>query len=388
MALWQAPGFEAGPAIERRALHKVAGSPHIGAKASVQRPPSGEAEARAGKRMISPGACLRFGFGLVLAAAVACGSGRAGAADIAGSKDHPLVGRYDGAEIVGYAASDYDEAKVLDAPFAPVDTETRTGAGFTTLEGKTFLIYYALPAGRSTLEVLRNYQAALKAKGFGVLFSCAAADGSCFASKAPDAAYFLGSSIGDPLTLPRLADDYVHNWFEQNARYVLARLDRPEGAVYAAIWLGESGRGSVAVVRVVETAQMEADKIVFVDAGEMQQAIESDGRISLYGILFDFDKDVLRPESKPTLDEIARLMASNTKLNLQIVGHTDNQGSTDYNMDLSRRRAAAVVAALTRDYGVGVERLTAEGAGSSAPVASNDDEQGRAKNRRVGLVSR
>ena len=338
--------------------------------------------------MISPGACLRFGFGLVLAAAVACGSGRAGAADIAGSKDHPLVGRYDGAEIVGYAASDYDEAKVLDAPFAPVDTETRTGAGFTTLEGKTFLIYYALPAGRSTLEVLRNYQAALKAKGFGVLFSCAAADGSCFASKAPDAAYFLGSSIGDPLTLPRLADDYVHNWFEQNARYVLARLDRPEGAVYAAIWLGESGRGSVAVVRVVETAQMEADKIVFVDAGEMQQAIESDGRISLYGILFDFDKDVLRPESKPTLDEIARLMASNTKLNLQIVGHTDNQGSTDYNMDLSRRRAAAVVAALTRDYGVGVERLTAEGAGSSAPVASNDDEQGRAKNRRVGLVSR
>lgn len=338
--------------------------------------------------MISPGACWHLGIGLLMAVAMTFGADRAFAADVEGGKDHPLVGRYDGAEIVGYSASDYDEATVLDGPFDPVDADTRSGSGFATLEGKTFLIYYSLPAGRSTLEVLRNYQAALKAKGFNVVFVCAAGDGTCFASKSSDAAYFVGSSIGDPLTLPRLADDYVHNWFEKNARYMLARLDRPEGAVYAAIWLGESGSGSVAVVRVVETAQMETDKIVFVDASAMEQAIDSAGKVDLYGIQFDFDKDVLRPESKPTLDEIAKLMATNPQLNLQVVGHTDNQGSSDYNMDLSRRRAANVAAALINDYGVGSGRLSWEGAGFSKPIASNDDEAGRAKNRRVELVSR
>lgn len=329
--------------------------------------------------------------GILLTIAIACGAwsaGPASAADIEGSKDHPLIGRYEGSEIVGYQVSEYDEAKITVGPFAPVDASSRTGEGFRVIEGRTFLIYYMLPAGRSTLEVLHNYQAALQAKGFNVLFACAASDGRCFAGSAPDAAYFLGSSIGDPLSLPRLADDYVHNWFEREGRYMLARLDRPEGAVYAAIWLGESNRGSVAVVRAVETTAMDTEKIVFTDAGQMEDALNQTGRISLPEILFDLDKDTLRPESQPVLDEIAKMLAKNPQFNLLIVGHTDNQGSYDYNMDLSRRRAASVVAALIQDYAVGEGRLSSEGAGFTAPVASNDDEQGRAQNRRVELVAR
>jgi outer membrane protein OmpA-like peptidoglycan-associated protein len=309
------------------------------------------------------------------------------AGDIPGSSDHPSVGRYEGSEIVGYRTSDFDETQIIDGPFDPVDAAGRAGAGFKTVEGRVILIYYRLPEGRSTLEVLRNYQASLKAKGFAIPFTCGTADGSCFVSRQPDAGYHLGTAVGDPLALPKLADDYVHNWFEQGGRYLLARLDRPEGALLAALYFGQSAGGNVAVVRVVETTGMETGKIAFVTASEMQQAIADTGRVTLYGILFDFDKDTVKSESAPTLDEIATLLTDQPDLKLKIVGHTDNQGSAAYNMDLSLRRAANVAAALVHDYGIASDRLSWEGAGLTQPVASNDTEDGRAANRRVELVA-
>src|SRR4051812_27707058 len=86
------------------------------------------------------------------------------AADIERSSDHPLVGRYEGSEIVGYTVTQYDDVNLVEGPFSP--TSTSGGTGFKTVEGKITLIYYTLPAGRSTLEVMRNYQDSLKAKGF------------------------------------------------------------------------------------------------------------------------------------------------------------------------------------------------------------------------------
>ena len=314
-------------------------------------------------------------------------AGTAYAADVDGSSDHPLVGRYEGSEIVGYRVTEFDEAKLIDGPFDPVNAETRTGSGFNTVEGRVVLIYYKLPEGRSTLEVLRNFEEGLKTNGFSVLFTCATSDGSCFKSGQPDAGYYLGAAVGDPLALPKLADDYVQNSFGQGGRYLLARLDRPEGAVYAGLYLGESANGNVAVVRVVETKEMETGKIVFLDASEMEKAIGDTGKVALYGILFDFDKDTLKPKSTPTLDEIAKLMTEKPELKLKIVGHTDDQGTAEYNMNLSERRAANVAAALIEGYGVDAERLSSEGAGLTQPVAPNDTEEGRAKNRRVELVA-
>jgi outer membrane protein OmpA-like peptidoglycan-associated protein len=311
----------------------------------------------------------------------------ASGADVPGSGDHPLVGRYQGAEIVGYSVKEYDETTVIDGAFAAEHAMDRTGNGFRTVEGKIFLIYYKLPQGRSSLEVLRNYQDSLKAKGFTIMFACATGDGTCFETHQPDVGYQLGYAIGDPNALPKLDDDYPHNWFAQQGRYLLARLDRPEGAVYVAIYLGETDNGNVAVVKVVETKEMESDKIQFVNASQMEQAIADTGKVALYGILFDFDKDVVKPESKPTLDEIAKLLQAKPNMKLKIVGHTDNQGTADYNLDLSRRRAANVVAALIAVYGIAPDRLTSEGAGLSQPIASNDTEEGRAKNRRVELIA-
>lgn len=322
---------------------------------------------------------------LVLMWGLALGAARA--ADIAGSSDHPLVGRYEGSGIVAYNVKEYDETQIIEGAFAPEHAADRSGNGFRTIEGKIFLIYYKLPQGRSSLEVLRNYQDSLKAKGFTIMFACATGDGTCFESRQQDAAYYLGNAIGDPLNLPKLDDDYVHNWFEQQGRYLLARLDRPEGAVYVSLYLGESARGNVAVVRVVETKEMETNKIVFLNASQMEQAIADSGKVALYGILFDFDKDVVKPESKPTLDEIAKLLQAKPDMKLKIVGHTDNKGTAEYNLDLSTRRAANVVAALTSVYGIAPDRLTSEGAGLTQPIASNDTEEGRAKNRRVELIA-
>jgi len=305
------------------------------------------------------------------------------AADIAGSSDHPLVGRYSGSEIVGYAVSEYDETNLVEGPFSP--TSTNGGTGFKTVEGRITLIYYTLPQGRSTLEILRNYEEGLKSKGFSTAFTCATKNGSCFETGQPEGGYLLGQAVGDPLTIPKLADDYVHNWFQEGGRYLLARLERPQGVVYAALYLGESSSGNVAVVRVVETKEMETGKVDFPDASQMQQALADAGKIALYGIFFDLDKDSLKPESKPTLDEVAKLLTAKPDLKLKVVGHTDNQGGADHNLDLSRRRAASVVTALVSQYGIAADRLAAEGAGMTQPVASNDTEEGRAKNRRVEL---
>ena len=106
----------------------------------------------------------------------------------------------------------------------------------------------------------------------------------------------------------------------------------------------------------------------------------------LYNILFDFDKADIKPESRPQLDEIAKLLQASPTLRLHVVGHTDNQGQLAYNMDLSRRRAQAVVQALMQGNGIAAARLIGHGVGPIAPVAPNADEAGRARNRRTELV--
>lgn len=139
------------------------------------------------------------------------------------------------------------------------------------------------------------------------------------------------------------------------------------------------------MVDIIEAKDREK-KMVTVDAGAMAKSIDATGRVALYGIYFDFNKADLKPESDSTLTEIAALMKQNGGLKLLVVGHTDNVGSFPFNMDLSQRRAAAVVAALTARFSVVKERLTPVGVSFASPVATNKTEEGRAKNRRVELV--
>ena len=110
------------------------------------------------------------------------------------------------------------------------------------------------------------------------------------------------------------------------------------------------------------------------------------GKAVVYGVYFDFNKTDITPESTATLTEITKLLQQDLKLRLYVVGHTDNVGGFDYNMDLSQRRAEAVVKELAARYQVDGSRLKALGVGPAAPVTSNETEEGRARNRRVELV--
>lgn len=119
-------------------------------------------------------------------------------------------------------------------------------------------------------------------------------------------------------------------------------------------------------------------------AAEMKKELETKGSVAVYGINFDFDKATLKPGSEKVLLEIVKLLKSSPDLKVEVQGHTDNVGGKDYNLKLSQARAETVKSFLVL-HGIEADRLIPKGYGMDQPVASNDSEEGRAKNRRVEL---
>jgi outer membrane protein OmpA-like peptidoglycan-associated protein len=117
---------------------------------------------------------------------------------------------------------------------------------------------------------------------------------------------------------------------------------------------------------------------------DLAERLESEGKVDLYGIYFDTDKATLRGESEATLNQVLALLKTKPELRIEIGGHTDSQASDAYNLDLSKRRAQAVMKWLV-DREIAAARLTAEGFGESRPVADNETAAGRALNRRVEI---
>jgi outer membrane protein OmpA-like peptidoglycan-associated protein len=123
--------------------------------------------------------------------------------------------------------------------------------------------------------------------------------------------------------------------------------------------------------------------------GGVQEQMTSEllefGRVRLYGINFDFDSDIIRDESKPTLDKIVAMLKSEQAMQLIIEGHTDSDGSADHNQILSQQRAESVKLYLV-SAGISPSRLFTKGYGESITVAPNTTATGKAQNRRVELV--
>jgi outer membrane protein OmpA-like peptidoglycan-associated protein len=118
----------------------------------------------------------------------------------------------------------------------------------------------------------------------------------------------------------------------------------------------------------------------------VEKQLTEQKRAVTYGIYFDFNKDTIKPESEPVLKQIVQAMTDNPTWKLTVEGHTDNIGGDAYNLDLSKRRAAAVKQALVTRYHIAADRLSTNGFGSSSPVDTNDTLEGRARNRRVELT--
>lgn len=181
--------------------------------------------------------------------------------------------------------------------------------------------------------------------------------------------------------------------WSRDARYGVLKLSHANGtpfvslclAIHAGEALGALHGRAVILLEVVDSTPMEGGMIE-VDAAAMARGLAETGRVAIYGILFDFDSDVIKAGSEGTLAEIAKLMGQQRGLKLSVVGHTDNVGGQDYNRGLSERRATKVVRHLVARYGVDPGLLTPVGMGALAPLASNETEVGRAKNRRVELV--
>jgi OmpA-OmpF porin, OOP family len=268
---------------------------------------------------------------------------------------HPMIPPYPGSTAGPPAKSvDFDE---FDIPTGP--TKDRKFTAIAHVEGKMTSFYYGRPKDRSQLEIFRNYESALKAAGFEVLFAC------------------TGPECGAQINHPPLG--YIPSGAE--GRYLAAKLARPEGDVYVAMHVQPLDTRFV----VVETKPM-ATGLVKISADALTKDINSTGHVAVYEILFDTGRADLKPESGAALAEIARMLAQSPKVTLHVVGHTDNVGALAQNLDLSKRRAEAVVTALATTHKVAATRLRADGVGPLAPVASNDSDAGRAKNRRVELV--
>jgi OmpA-OmpF porin, OOP family len=136
-------------------------------------------------------------------------------------------------------------------------------------------------------------------------------------------------------------------------------------------------------LHIVERQQMKQD--VVADAAAFQSGLKENGHVEVPGIFFDFGKSEIKPESEAALNEVVKLLQGNPAWKVWVVGHTDNVGSVGSNLMLSGARSTAVVKALTQK-GIDAKRMAPHGAGPFAPVASNDSEEGRARNRRVELV--
>ena len=169
--------------------------------------------------------------------------------------------------------------------------------------------------------------------------------------------------------------------FNRSATRMVFRLTQPDGGV---IWCRLDARsGGAYELEIIDEAGL--DLSVEFDADALLEALNRDGRIAIYGILFDVDRATLRPGSGAVLDTIASIMDAGPGLRIEVQGHTDSTGTADRNRVLSQERAGAVVAAL-RLYGVDADRLSARGFGPDQSIGDNSTEEDRQQNRRVELV--
>jgi len=327
-------------------------------------------------------------------------------ADMPGARDLSWLKRFDGSFIVGYERKAYDEYSFPSGPLTPVDDPEAVDARNNSLhefkpnlalEGARTRIVYVLPAGRSPLEALRGYEQELKAQGAQKRYECAvevcggdperSSDGGGSKqsvamklwpnSRVTDEAFSNGSCA----QTMQIADQRFASFEIPEKAYALVHTFIGKDTLYCKAFNGRV----VAIIDVLELKARE-EKMVSVSAADMSAAITNTGRVALYGILFDTASSVIKPESKAALDEVAKLMTQNAALKLHVVGHTDSQGGLESNFALSKSRAQAVSTALTSQYAIDAARLTANGVSYLAPVASNADDAGRAKNRRVELV--
>lgn len=336
--------------------------------------------------------------------------GQIPAADMGSVREPQGFQRYAGSIIAGGSFAAFDEQVVVTGPLVrvPDRSDKRNNALFLprearTAEGRRTRLVYLIPQGRSPLEVIRGYQQLVRDAGGSALYECA--DSDCGGETRYGALAGGGSSGLIQLAMP--GDDVptgrgnpvacaVDNGNRTAQRFATLQLAGDAGFVSVLSYaVGDYSSGSdcrsggwsgrtIAIVNILETKARE-QRMETVNASAMGTSMARDGKVTFYAILFDTARAEIKPESQPQIAEMVAYLRANPAMRVLIVGHTDSQGALDYNVDLSRRRAASVVAALA-SQGIAANRLTPQGVGMAAPVSTNDTDEGRTRNRRVEMV--
>jgi outer membrane protein OmpA-like peptidoglycan-associated protein len=224
------------------------------------------------------------------------------------------------------------------------------GKNCTTVEGRKFKRTYSLKEDAqksSVIQIMRNYANAIKSMGGTVIYEGAPQNADC------------AENNGINMVIGKAVKDGNEMWIE------IASLG-----------------GDDYYLTIIIKELMKQD----VTARDMFEAINRDGHIALY-INFDTGKSIIRDESKPIIEQIVQMMKSNPDLKIGVEGHTDNVGTPASNKTLSEARAKSVVSAIV-SQGIAADRLSPSGYGQDKPIADNNTEEGRAKNRRVELVKK
>ena len=323
-------------------------------------------------------------YGLAVLLMLAVAHGHTQESDMPGGHDYPDLPRITGSYIAGYDQKQFDKGLFI------TDMEGYTPS-LTQPEGKRTRILYVGQTDQTTLQIFRNYQVAFDALGdFEEIWSCL--DNECHTHMANGVIWEKSNripvSFRNPSSIYNLSGNY------RNPVYLYGKVVKDDSLLHVSMFSTFSITGGLTGIRNspfihVEILEIEdfEPTLTFLSADEMIGEIERTGSVALYGIQFELDSADLAPDSLETIEEIVKALEARPALKVFVVGHTDSQGSYDYNLELSTRRADAVVSALVSDHGVAAERLRAVGVGPVSPLSQNESEEGRSMNRRVEIVA-
>ncbi len=297
------------------------------------------------------------------------------AVEAAKKVDHPLISRYPNTQIHSQWIDEYTEYNIPTKAYV----EKNVLAGKITKKGKVTHTLYKGDASISGLRAHENFVSSLSKDNFELIFQC------------------IGTACG-------------------NGRFI----DDLHGGSHKMMWVNERGSSSDAekYFSVIAAKKSEGDKEYFVvlyinnrfsrggfkmlldileteDVGDGLVTVSTDfddieksGKAVLGGLYFDTGKATLLDSSNDSLTDISAYLNERPTQTFLVVGHTDTVGSYESNLDLSKKRADAVIAALVERFTVRADQLIGVGASYAAPVASNRAENGRSLNRRVELVEK
>lgn len=306
------------------------------------------------------------------------------AQDIDGVVEHPLISRYPGLEIRWQQIENYMPYRV---PVGPVTGYRRIDDWIDT-EGRVTRTFYRYQGtDRSYSEIYSNYLKALQDEEFEILASGVSGDrrGAEAGSRKWQEVLYLANPTTQPGEVGTL---FAGTSSSGGAGAIVGRKERAAGLAYVVLVVEQHSADYVGtLIDIVEVEAAETGLVV-VDAEAIGSDIDEYGRVVLDGIVFEFDRATLKPESDAALEAMAEYLQANPGKAFYVVGHTDSVGSFAYNQQLSADRARSVADALKSRFGINRERLQPHGVGPLVPVFTNASEAGREQNRRVELVER